>query len=334
MPHGRLVRSAAWLLIGIALITALVLSTAGPPAATPNPPGTFAFGALGDAPYDMWEERRYPLMLRDMNGNDLAFSIHVGDIFSHPCSDDRYERSLRWFNGLKHPLIYVPGDNEWADCWTARAGRFDPRERLARLRRALYPRPTASLGRQTLPVESQSANPAFTEFVEHARWSHRGLVFATIHVVGSRNFTERFPARTDADDEESRRRLEAAVAWVRETFARAHAQSATAVVVSFHANPGFNSSPARQAPFKPLVDAVEDAAVAFGKPVLLIHGDSHHFTTDHPLKARATGQTIGTVTRLEVPGSPLVGWVRVLVTPGATPSFAFEERLVPGWKVW
>src|SRR5882762_10437221 len=32
----------------------------------------------------------------------------------------------------------------------------------------------------------------------------------------------------------------------------------------------------------------------------MIHGDSHHFTTDHPLKARATKQTIGNVTRLEV----------------------------------
>ena len=47
-----------------------------------------------------------------------------------------------------------------------------------------------------------------------------------------------------------------------------------------------------------------------------------------------TKRTIGNVTRLEVPGSPLVGWVRVVVTPGATPSFAFEQRLVPRWKYW
>jgi hypothetical protein len=35
-----------------------------------------------------------------------------------------------------------------------------------------------------------------------------------------------------------------------------------------------------------------------------------------------------------VPGSPLVGWVRVVVTPGSTPSFAFDQRLVPRWKYW
>jgi hypothetical protein len=322
------------LLVVVAAFTALVRSTNGPPAPTANPPGTFAFGALGDAPYYTWEDWRYPLTLEDMDGNDLAFSIHVGDIFWRPCSDDRYERSLRWFNGLKRPLIYIPGDNEWADCWTEQQGGFNPRDRLAHLRRTLYPRPAFSLGRQTLPLETQSANPAFAEFVEHARWSWSGLLFATIHVVGSGNFTQRFPARTAADDRESRRRLEAALAWFHETFARAKSQSATAVVVSFHADPGFYGSPANQAPFKPLLDAFEDEAVAFDRPVLLIHGDSHHFTTDHPLKARATQKTIGNVMRLEVPGSPLVGWVRVVVTPGATPSFAFEQRLVPRWKYW
>jgi hypothetical protein len=330
----RTSRSAALLLIVVAAFAVLVLSTTGPPDPTPNPPGTFAFGALGDAPYEPWEDWRYPLMLQDMDANDITFAIHVGDIFWRPCSDDRYERSLRWFDGLKHPLIYIPGDNEWADCWTDQEGGFNPRERLAYLRRTMYPRPTSSLGGQTLPLETQSANPAFAEFVEHARWSHGDLVFATIHIVGSGNFTERFPARTDADDQESRRRLEAALAWLHETFARAKSQSVTAVVVSFHADPGFYGSADDQSPFRPLLDAFEDEAVAFDRPVLLIHGDSHHFTTDQPLKSRATGQTIRNVTRLEVPGSPLVGWVRVVVTPGATPSFAFEQRLVPRWKYW
>jgi hypothetical protein len=334
MPRRRSLRSAASLLIIAATVTALVVSTSGPPAPTPNPPGTFAFGALGDAPYYPWEAWRYPLMLRDMDGNDLAFSIHVGDIFWYPCSDDRYERSLGWFNGLRRPLIYVPGDNEWADCWTEQEGGFSPRDRLARLRHTMYPRPASSLGRQSLPIDTQSTNPAFAEFVEHARWSQSGLVFTTIHVVGSGNFTQRFPARTDADDQEVHRRLEAALAWFHETFAVAKSRSATAVVVSFHADPGFDWSPAHRNPFKPLLDAFEDEAVAFKKPILLIHGDSHHFTTDHPLKARATKQIIGNVTRLEVPGSPLVGWVRVVVTPGATPSFAFEQRLVPRWKYW
>src|SRR5262245_55499318 len=242
MIRSRWTRAAAGLVAAVATITAIVVSTRGVPAPTPNAPGSFAFGAFGDAPYYPWEAWRYPLMLRDMDGNDLAFSIHVGDIFWRPCSNDRYERSLRWFNGLRHPLIYVPGDNEWADCWTEQEGGFDPRERLGQLRRTLYPQPASSLGRQTLQVETQSSNPTFAEFVEHARWSKSGLVFATLHVVGSGNFTERFPGRTSADDQESRRRLDAALAWLHETFARARSQSATGVVLSFHADPGFGST--------------------------------------------------------------------------------------------
>jgi Calcineurin-like phosphoesterase len=322
------------LAIVVALVGAFVVATAGPPEVTVNAPGTFAFGAFGDAPYDVFESARYPLMLEDLDRHDLAFSIHVGDIFWRPCSQDRYERSLRWFNELQRPLIYVPGDNEWADCWTRQEGGFDPRDRLALLRRVLYPRPGFALGRTRFQIEVQANDPAFPEFVEHTRWSHDGIIFATIHVVGSDNFTLSFPGRTAADDEEARRRLAAALAWLRDTFARGKSASTKAVVVAFHADPGFDGTLEDQAPFRPLLDAFEDETVAFAKPVLLIHGDSHHFITDHPLKARAGGRTIPNVTRLEVPGSPDVGWVRVIVTAGVTPSFAFEQRIVPFWKFW
>ncbi len=40
------------------------------------------------------------------------------------------------------------------------------------------------------------------------------------------------------------------------------------------------------------------------------------------------------LTRVQVPGSPLVGWVRVTVTPGADEPFAFESNVVPAWKHW
>jgi hypothetical protein len=325
-------RPVTLLSIAVLAVGAFILLTRGLPPATPNPPGTFAFGALGDAPYDPLESWRYPLMLQDLDQHDLDFAIHVGDIFWRPCSTERYERSLRWFEGLKHPLIYVPGDNEWADCWTAQEGSFNPRDRLALLRRIMYPRPGLTLGLERFPLETQSTDPQYSEFVEHTRWSTNAIVFATLHVVGSGNFTQPFPARTSEDDAEARRRLEAALAWLRGTFMQATSQSATAVVLAFHGEPGFEWN--SRNPFQPLLDAVAEEAAAFGHPVLLIHGDSHEFIIDTPLKARATGRTIGNVTRLEVPGSPDVGWVRVVVTPGETPSFAFEQRIVPFWKYW
>ena len=55
--------------------------TAGPPKPLPTPPGTFAFAALGDAPYMPWESLQYRLVVRELDAHDLAFVAHVGDIF-------------------------------------------------------------------------------------------------------------------------------------------------------------------------------------------------------------------------------------------------------------
>lgn len=314
-------------------MVAVLIRVNGLPPAAPNPPGAFAFGALGDAPYDPFESARYPQMLTDIDAHDLAFAIHVGDIFWRPCSEEMYARSLHWFNALERPLIYVPGDNEWADCWTRQEGGFNPRDRLALLRRIMYPRPGVSLGRTSLPIDTQSNESGYEEFVEQARWIHDRVVFATIHVVGSGNFALPFPGRQAADDEEMRRRLAASLAWLRSTFARAKADAAPAVVVAFHADPDFEGGQ-DQVRFRLLLDALEDEAIGFGKPVLLIHGDSHRFITDTPLRSRRDGRIVGNVTRLEVPGSPDVGWVRIVLTPGDRATFAFEARVVPFWKYW
>jgi hypothetical protein len=315
----------------MAAVVAVIIGVNGVPPPTPNPPGTFAFAAFGDAPYDPLESARYPFALADIDAHDLAFSIHIGDMFWRPCSEEMYSRSLRWFNALKRPLIYVPGDNEWADCWTQQEGGYNPRDRLAVLRRIMYPKPGVSLGAATLPLETQSSESGYEEFVEHARWTHDRVVFATIHVVGSGNFTQTFPGRQPADDEEVKRRVAASLAWLRETFARA--KDARAVVIAFHADPDFEGGQ-DQIRYAPMLDALAVEAIGFGKPVLLIHGDSHHFITDTPLRSRGDGRVITNVTRLEVPGSPDVGWTRVVVTPGDSATFAFEARVVPSWKVW
>jgi hypothetical protein len=65
-----------------------------------------------------------------------------------------------------------------------------------------------------------------------------------------------------------------------------------------------------------------------------IHGDDHTYSVDHPLLRRTTGSRLMNLTRLEVPGSPRVGWVRVVVRPGAADPFAFDEHVVPRWKYW
>jgi calcineurin-like phosphoesterase family protein len=322
----------------LALVVAIVASlylTAGPPPPSPTPSGAFSFAVLGDAPYYVWEEIKYRLVMQDLRAHDLRLVLHVGDIFWRPCTDARYQRSLDWFNALPHPVIYTPGDNEWADCWTPAAGEFAPLERLARLRQLFYPAPT-SLGGRRVSIVTQAGGGGYPEFVENVRWTHEGLVFVTVHLVGSGNAMQSFSGRTRQDDEAVVRRTAAATAWLREAFAEATASGAPAVVIGFHANPSFERSvddPERRS-YEPFLSALEEETERFGKPVLVVQGDDHIYTVDQPLIRRTTGRTLESLTRLQVPGSPDVGWVRVVVTPGARPSFNFEPRVVPRWKYW
>ena len=85
---------------------------------------------MGDAPFSVLEEFRFRLVLRDLDAHDLTSVISVGDIFWRPCTDEMYQRARDRFNGLRHPVIYTPGDNEWFDCWEPGSGGYQPQERL------------------------------------------------------------------------------------------------------------------------------------------------------------------------------------------------------------
>lgn len=309
-------------LVAVVAAAAFFLLTAGPPPATPNRPGTFSFAVLGDAPYYTHEEWQYRIVRKHMNAHDLASVIHIGDIFWRPCSDRMYIRHRDWLDTLRAPTIYTPGDNEWFDCWEPRVGGYVPLDRLAFLRRTFYDPPTRSRGRNPIPLASQPGLP------ENARWSQHGIVFATVHLIGTWNGMKPFPTRTPAHDEESRTRTAAAAAWLRETFAAARASNATAVVIAFHASLPFDRPPGHdyRIKYEPFLTALEDELTRFPKPVLLVHGDHHEFLTDHPWPR------FPHLTRMEVPGSPDVGWVRVTVKGGG--EFGFETYVVPRWKYW
>ncbi len=328
---------AAWLSMLALVLVAIVLDRDEPPPAD-LPADSFAFAVLGDAPYYPWEEIRFRRLLRQLNATDLASVVHVGDIFWQPCTEEKYRRHLAYFQSLRHPVIYAPGDNEWTDCHEARPGGFLPLTRLAMIRDIFFADPAHSLGGIPLPLASQGGTPPYEEFVEHVRWEHAGVLFAAVHIVGSLNGGEPFAGRTAADDIESRRRTEASAAWVRETFARAHATDARAVVILFHANLLLDlpiDAVERQA-LEPFTSALEEEAEAFLRPVLLAQGGDHEYIVDKPLVRRTTGKTLDNVTRLQVHGSPDVGWVRVIVTPDADDAelFRFEEYVMPAWKLW
>ena len=311
--------------------------------------GELVIGVLGDAPYYWWEEARFDHLMQVIDQDSLDVLIHVGDIFWRPCSGDKMRERRETLLSQRHPVVFTPGDNEWTDCWGRSEGGHVPLERLDTLRTVFFPRPGQTLGRASFEVAHQGADPEWSEFVENARWTMSGVIFATIHMVGSWNALSDFPGRRPADDEASERRTLAGVTWLRQTFAEARETGARGVFLVAHAFPDpATYSQAHIEAYEPYLRTLEEEVAAFEGPVVLAHGDDHHYTVDHPLIDRRTGRTLANFTRLQVMGSPDVGWVRVVMNPyevdldgeaGSdseedTVTFTFTPRTVAGWRIW
>jgi hypothetical protein len=314
--------------IARALAAVLVAAACAPAEPKPLPPNAFAFGVFGDGPYRPTERGRFERVIEDVNAHQLAFFLHVGDLLWYPCSDEELAQRLEQINGIRHAVMYTPGDNEWTDCHRNRAGRFKPLERLSYLRKTYFANPSKSLGATPLTVESQSADSSWREFVENARWRRGGFVFATIHLVGSRNAMERFDGRTAADDSAVVRRTDAALAWLDATFAVARRDSLRGVVIAIHTNPRFGQRLSGGNPFRGFLDRLARHTSTFPGQVVVIHGDTHEFQVDQPLAHPETGQSLTNFTRLETYGSPDIGWVRVVVDSATGRVLEYEPRLM------
>ena len=246
----------------------------------------FHFVAFGDMPYKIPEAYApFERLLVGIDAAKPAFSIHVGDIKSgsSPCTDAAFQKIHDYFMNMEAPLFFTPGDNEWTDCHRKKAGRFDPQERLAKLREMFFAEPK-SLGKTTMDYVRQSDVSSHTQMVENALWSHEGVLFATAHIVGSNNGLE----RSSESAAEHFARDAANVEWIAGAFAKAQEDDAAAVVLAIHANPGFEVDKSwdySNSGFKNTVAAIADGAKKFGKPALVIHGDSHRFQINRPLRA-------------------------------------------------
>lgn len=318
----------------------------------------FDFALIGDTAYSKVEEEQFGRVIAALNNNDLAFVIHVGDFqndprphnrdpdrSSVPCVEDNYKRVLASFQSIRHPLILTPGDNDWTDCHHLKAVKIDPLEALATVRKLFFPA-GRSLGQRTIAVESQSSEAAHAKFVENRRWSMAGVLFATAHIVGSNDNLGRSP-EMDAEHQE---RKAANLAWIKAAFAKARADNSHALVLMIQANPGFEnywpSGPKgryfgpflgragappipKDSAFGDYVALLQDELENYGKPVVLLHGDTHLFRIDKPLYSKKTGRVFENFTRVETFGSPDMHWVRVTVDPASPGVIRFQPEIVP-----
>jgi hypothetical protein len=301
----------------------------------------YSIGLWGDLPYnDVQKTTGVPNLIADMNSQRLAFTAHDGDLKagSGPCPDSLYTDAKARFNSLVAPAVFTPGDNDWTDC--DRNAGVNSLERLNFERSVLFNTPF-SLGQHPMRQEVQAA-----PYVENRRWSVGRVTYATLNVQGScNNLCDVFP-----DPAEEAARNAADIAWLQATFAEAKAQSSVAVMLIFQADPGWDATDGTRAPirdaktltetdanpdgFKSFLTELRNQTIAFGRPVVAVHGDSHYFRVDKPL-LNPSGQRLENFTRVETFGDHQenndndVNWLRVDVDPRSREVFSFQPQIVP-----
>lgn len=335
-----LIRSLATLALALSLISCATTGPTGPSQQS------YSFGLWGDMPYKKaGDDTKLPAVLKSINAANIAFSIYDGDIKdgSSQCTDNIYTEALGMFNSMVKPIVYVPGDNEWTDCHRTNNGGYDGLERLAHLRKVLFPS-VNSLGQTTMPLEHQG-KPG-EKYVENTRFSYGPVVFVGLNIPGSNNNlilsakecsnkSARTPAQCDASNAEYLERDTANVAWLEESFKAARAQKARGVVLVFQADPGFDlpetedqdeSQQPQFSGYRNFIAQVIKQTEGFDGQVLLVHGDTHFFKMDKPLYSPT--KVLANLTRLQTFGSPVLHWVKVTVDPESENLFVVQPVMV------
>lgn len=328
----------------------------------------YSIGLWGDLPYSQTQADAIPAMIEDMNSQDLVFTVQDGDLRQGSgvpsCADNSsngaggivdygniYQRGLSYFNALRAPAIFTPGDNDWTDCDRASL-KSEARNSLKLLdyERSLFFSTPNTLG-QTHFVQEVQSTPMCKGFLtgtdgpladrtksetftytnvacsENRRWIAGNVMYATLDIQGScDNLCDDYP-----DPVEHAARMAADIAWMQGTFQTANDQGAVAVMFISQADPGWDDTDATRAPTRSAQTLIEDDAanatdgygdflralrtqvIAFGKPVAYVNGDSHYFRVDKPL-LDSTGKRVVNFTRVETFGDhqPFLGDVNWL----------------------
>lgn len=354
------------------MTVAVLVLLALPSAQAQNPNGNsdndgvgrqvYAIGLWGDLPYsDTQALVGVPNLIADMNNQQLAFTVHDGDlkggngtpgsVTPTTCTNALYAQALGYFNSLKAPAIFTPGDNDWTDCDRPSNGGFNSRDRLEYERKVLFSTPY-SLGQKKIRMEVQSTPLCLgvngpTPCVENRRWNLGGVTYATLNIQGSCNNL----CDINPDPEEYAARNAANIEWMKETFREAIARGSVAVMLIAQADPGWDASDSTRTStrdpktlaetdgqpdgFQEFLVALRDQVIAFRRPVAYVHGDSHYFRLDKPF-LDSQGRRLENFTRVETYGDNQgngnndVNWLKVYVDSNSREVFSYQPQVVPG----
>ena len=324
----------------------LIGCAATSPGTSASGSAPFSFGLWGDMPYKKaGDDSKLPAVLQSINQSDILFSIYDGDIKdgSSKCTDDVFTDALAMFGKMAKPVVYVPGDNEWTDCHRLNNGGYDTLERLAHLRKVMFPT-TDSLGQTRMPLQRQGK--LGEKYVENMRFQHGGVVFVGINMPGSNNNlilnakectakSARKAAQCDAANAEYLERDAANIEWMKAAFEQAAKDKAPGLVLVVQGDPGFDLPETEDADestlpeflgFRNFMTALTAQTEKFAGQVLFVHGDTHFFKVDKPLYSPT--KLLPNFTRLQTFGSPSLHWARVTVDVKSSNVFQIQPVIV------
>ena len=355
------------LLLSTAVLTAGLMTLAAAQAHNDDNDGhdsnnPLTLAVFGDWPYSQNLLDNASLLIDSVNSDrKVDLVLHVGDIHSGsmpctsaailppiPTSVPGWNQQIYYqFQQFSAPVVYTPGDNEWTDCQKSKEfSSGDPLKELASVRSLFFAKPGTTLGVHERDVRSQAkyfdrAYPADAQFVENVRWVDSKVVFVTLNLPGSNNDTLPWAGtffNPEAQNKEVAERTDADVRWLEAGFEEAQEEHARAVVIVVQADmwdpaaivPGGDGLSA----YKPFVQKLADLSVRFGRPVLLLNGDSHIYETDLPLAdpTSSTGvihhtRAVPNLRRITVQGSTNkpAEWLRLTIDTRKSNPFSWEN---------
>ncbi|MGH8264335.1 MAG: metallophosphoesterase [Steroidobacteraceae bacterium] len=318
---------------------------------------------FGDWPYSQYLLDNAHLLVDSVNSDrDVDLVVHVGDLHSGsmPCtsagilppiatSSPGWNQAVFYqFQQFREPVVYTPGDNEWADCHKSKQfSSGAPLKELSSVRSLFFSQPGRTLGRQVKQVSSQTdyfdpAFPADSQFVENLMWMDSRVVFATMNIPGGSNDDASPWSGTFADPaaqaQEATDRRAANLRWLQTAFDQARSALARAVVLIVQADmwdpEALAAGGAGLGNYTPFVAKLADLSLQFRRPVLLLNGDTHLYHADQPLAdpASATGvihhtPAVPNLTRIVVQGSTNNPgeWLRLRIDPRTSQVFSWQN---------
>ncbi len=121
--------------------------------------GSFSFYVMGDTPYNKNEAELLSKQLTNLD-KDALFIVHVGDLMnkSSSCSISQYrETSNILRNSSSVPVLVLPGDNDWIDC-------YDSNLAMRRFKRYFISRLNSSFDFTILSRQNQRSENFFFRF--------------------------------------------------------------------------------------------------------------------------------------------------------------------------